>query len=279
MTRLRFLLIALIISSSAFAQTFICGTETPRNIAQLESQSNFKAGSAAITNCLNKVLSVNILIVTDSLRQTNITMATLNAGIAALNDAYAPICLSFQLCNVDTIYAYKYLKWHKTQEEAEFQVNYCKQNVINVALVGVIQDPPGAAGYAPLGLSIPSVPRYDLIVISKGSWVGKVTIHEFGHYFGLYHTFETSGGLEFVNGTNCAVSGDFICDTPADINPAPIVGACIWNGTNRDPNNDYYTPMLGNYMAYHPNTCGGAFTIGQFNRVIYNYLNYRNYLY
>lgn len=271
------LLLFVIITASAAAQKRKCGTVIPPHARQIERQLNFTPGSAAITNCLNKTLSVNFIIVCDSLRQTGISMASMQSAISSLNSVFAPICLSFQICDVDTVYAYKYGRWKLSRDHAEFEVNYCKQNIINIALVEVILEPADAGGYAPLGVGMPSAPRYDLIVMSK-SGMGGVIVHEVGHYFGLYHTFETSNGIEFVNGTNCATTGDLICDTPADIDPAPIAAGCIWNGTNRDPNNDYYTPMLGNIMSYH-NGCPEAFTIGQYNRVIWSYLNFRNYLY
>ncbi|MBL0071623.1 MAG: hypothetical protein IPP34_07360 [Bacteroidetes bacterium] len=34
-----------------------------------------------------------------------------------------------------------------------------------------------------------------------------------GHFFGLYHTFETQFGSELANGSNCATTGDLVCDT------------------------------------------------------------------
>ena len=103
--------------------------------------------------------------------------------------------------------------------------------------------------------------------------------HEMGHFFSLAHTFDTSGGLEFVNGSNCQIAGDSICDTPADINPAPVNGSCQWIGTNKDPNGDYYTPIIGNIMSYHPSPCKTPFTIGQLNKMLNWYISYRNYLY
>ncbi len=280
MKKLGLLLLFALLSVYASAQKkpIKCGTIVPPNAAQIERQFSFTPGSAAITNCLNKTLSVNFIIVTDSLRETNIQMSDMAGAISALNSAFAPICLSFQICNVDTVYAYKYHRWKLSRDHAEFEVNYCQQNMINIALVTQILEPPDAGGYAPLGLGMPGPPRYDLIVMSKGGMSG-VIVHEVGHYFGLYHTFETSNGIEFVNGTNCATTGDLICDTPADIDPAPIAGGCIWSGTNRDPNNDFYTPMLGNIMSYHGGGCPEAFTIGQYNRVIWSYLTFRNYLY
>lgn len=82
--------------------------------------------------------------------------------------------------------------------------------------------------------------------------------HEMGHYFGLLHTFETGyRGKELVNGSNCSVAGDLICDTPADINPydanATNLVGCAYVGTYTDSLGQRYRPDPRNIMSYWPN--------------------------
>jgi hypothetical protein len=48
----------------------------------------------------------------------------------------------------------------------------------------------------------------NLIVIIKKAW-NESTVHEFGHYFSLYHTHDSVGGKELVNGSNCGYTGDY----------------------------------------------------------------------
>ncbi|MDQ3190720.1 MAG: M43 family zinc metalloprotease [Bacteroidota bacterium] len=272
-----------LMASIVKSQDFKCGTVVPSNARQIEEGHYQSLLSLyefqGITNCLNKVLSINYIIVTDSLNDLGLTIANINNGVQSLNNWFSPICLSFQVCSIDTVYAYKYNKWHAGQEHDEFVALYCKENVINIVLVEEIEDPGGANGYAPLGISMPGSPRYDLICIAKNGVNGKTLYHEMGHFFGLYHPFEVSLGNELVNGSNCTIAGDLVCDTPADINPAPIDPGCVWNGTNVDANNDYYTPILGNIMSYHDASCALSFTTDQYNRMIFCFLNYRNYLY
>jgi len=45
-------------------------------------------------------------------------------------------------------------------------------------------------------------------VIIKKAW-NESTVHEFGHYFSLYHTHDSVGGKELVNGSNCGYTGDY----------------------------------------------------------------------
>lgn len=272
-----------ILTPQAYAQTGKCGTVTPPNSALLEqgfAQYKSQKSIQGLTTCLNKELSIQVIIVTDSTNATNVAQADLIDMIDSLNSTFSPICLSFKICAIDTVFNYNYDEWHQGEEEEAFRSLYAKMNVINLVLVSTIIDPGGAAGYAPLGNSMPLAPHYDMIVMEKTGITENVLHHEMGHFFGLYHTFENMMGVELVDGSNCIVAGDLLCDTPADIDPAPIpTTACIWSGTNTDPNGDYYTPMLGNLMSYHPGVCGMFVTNDQFNKVIYSYLNFRNYLY
>lgn len=228
------------------------------------------AGSTVPVKCLNKTLSLSIHIVLDSLYKANITMADITAALAVLNADFAPICLSFSICRQDTIPNYKYYKFNNPEEIAEVHNIYESPKMINVYVVGSIIPAP-EAGFASMG--------QDYMVLSHGCISdGKCWSHEMGHFFSLEHTF-AAAGPELVNGSNCATAGDQICDTPADINPAPVSAGCQWTGTNTDANGDYYTPIIGNIMSYHPSACKTGFTVGQFNRMINYYLTFRNYLY
>lgn len=64
--------------------------------------------------------------------------------------------------------------------------------------------------------------------------------HEVGHVFDLNHPGETFFAAECTSGANCAVAGDFICDTPASPN---VFGA--------------NTTATGIYFANEPGPCPG----------------------
>lgn len=99
--------------------------------------------------------------------------------------------------------------------------------------------------------------------------VGKVLIHELGHYFGLYHTHHGDGtGLEeaIVRDARCAALGDGLCDTPAE----PVMlgltdAACRYIGGARDADEKAYDPdaIHENFMAYVHHACMRKFTLGQ----------------
>ncbi|MBA3900670.1 MAG: hypothetical protein H0X62_10755 [Bacteroidetes bacterium] len=268
------------IANVCFAAAQTCGTLTFNAVA-LEAANNHYSDYQqfkGISKCLNKTLSLNYIIVTDPYYNTNVTMADINANLKELNDAFSPICLSFQICNIDTLYEHKYDSWNRMEEEAEFQVLFCKENVINIILVGGL-DPYASS----IGIFTPSLPAKDFILLPKDYLLGKMIAHQMGHLFGLYHTYETAHGLELVNESNCTTSGDLVCDTPADILPAPwlwitpFIQVCVWDGLDADTNGDKYAPIFGNMMGDGPCPLT-SFTVGQYNRMIYYFEKFRGYL-
>lgn len=83
----------------------------------------------------------------------------------------------------------------------------------------------------------------------------KVVAHEFGHFFGLYHTFEKDlFGRESKQLNDCSTKGDLICDTPVD--PGTVYEiyvnytSCEMLGLN-DPEGNPIDPLIENYMSYY----------------------------
>jgi len=82
----------------------------------------------------------------------------------------------------------------------------------------------------------------------------KTLVHEFGHFMGLYHTFEEAqfGKDDFVG--DCKVLGDCLCDTPPDPGTAFEVyvnySTCEMMGFEHESGNDY-KPLIDNYMTYY----------------------------
>ena len=104
---------------------------------------------------------------------------------------------------------------------------------------------------------------------------GSTFIHEFGHYFGLLHTHGTNGNRltdELVDGSNCEISGDSICDTPADPNLGnynTLHYDCVYRGLERDANGTLFQPQTRNFMSYAPKMCRDLFTPQQLDRMAF----------
>ena len=271
------LLIFLICPEFVIAQHSKCGTAvTPQQVAKAAGSSGGSAPTPqfAPNKCFGKTLSITAHIIADSLGGYSVSEAAVNAAVASLNPYWEPICISFQVCKFNYIPNYKYFRFLRPDEQAEILALYSVPNTINIFYPGTVEIAPGSTvgGYA----ALPGGP--DIIVIAAGSVSSGVILHEMGHFFGLYHTFETSFGNELVNGSNCATAGDLVCDTPADPGlsntPPPD---CQLSPYTKDANNEWYVPHIGNIMSYYDCPCG-LFTTGQYNRMADQYESLRFYL-
>lgn len=213
--------------------------------------------------CLNKKFTIIAHFVLDIDGETGYNENDTSASVDALNDYFAPICVSFEVCEFREVPNYNY--WQLDMSDfGEMLTEYHQANRINVFYVDSITGGQvGATGFASFA-GITNLNGGGVVLANAGAGT---LAHEMGHYFGLEHTF-AGNGSEFVNGDNCETVGDGICDTPAD----PFVPGtdmdiwiqddCRFIFTGTDANGEFYRPDVGNIMSYYPCTCG--FTNGQF---------------
>lgn len=221
--------------------------------------------------CVNKKFQVYAHVFLDSMGIAQYTPDALRSELISVNEAFAPICISFELCGVDTITNYEFDSTATEMEEAEIQTLFHVKNRINFYLISkIFKGGSQICGFA----SLSGIAAMDngLVFMSGGC-----ATHELGHLFGLPHTFEDPGS-ELVDGSNCETAGDGICDTPADpYNGDPDIvwqggeDGCefIWEG--RDSLGQYYQPDVGNIMSYYNCACG--FTRQQYIKMANTYLN------
>lgn len=223
--------------------------------------------------CYQKKFNVHVHIILDSLQNSTVTRSQIDAVFEEATSKFSPICLSFEVCKVDTIKNYNFDSIPKAKEYFEVHTKFSSDKRINVYILTntfieknmSIQKICGLAG--------------ESIYISKNC-MGALT-HELGHFFGLAHTFEGEG-KELVNGSNCLTEGDRICDTPADpyIQFADIkhyIKDCEFINNQTDANGEYYQPHLGNIMSYYDCPCQ-QFSRGQFLKMGENYLaNFKDF--
>ncbi len=220
--------------------------------------------------CLNKHFSIVAHIVAmDNMGTTGVQIATIENAISTLNKNFEPICVSFDICKVDTIDNYLYDNL-SIQDWKEMQVQFNEDRRINMYFVTDATVKQDFCGFATQG----GINTYNEggIVIGKGICLSANAItHQMGHYFNLLHTFE-GNGTELVDGSNCTTQGDLICDTPADpFNPKDSLTVwvdkdCIFiDADHLDANGAYYQPDVGNFMSYYNCKCG--FTHGQYLRM------------
>lgn len=101
--------------------------------------------------------------------------------------------------------------------------------------------------------------------------------HEIGHYFNLFHTHEPFYGDEYVDGSNCTVAGDLVCDTPADptLGSSNVSSACNYTGSAVDGHGDPYVPDPSQLMSYSLKHCRDNFSTGSLDRIVDTLLSER----
>lgn len=88
--------------------------------------------------------------------------------------------------------------------------------------------------------------------------LGRTLTHELGHFFNLYHTFQS------CTNTNCATQGDRVCDTPPLGTPTY---SCPSDGTVAGCDGTT-SALTMNYMDYTNDACMYMFTAGQVTRML-----------
>ncbi len=225
--------------------------------------------------CLNKKFTIVAHIFRDSLGQPNVTENQIQQAVADMNQFFAPICVSFEVCEFRYHDNWQHDVIEDTDQEIpEITTKYNVERRINMYFVTFFSSPINACGLAELG-GIGN-PLSSFILIRKDCVNARVFAHETGHFFSLKHTFEGNGS-ELVDGSNCTVEGDGICDTPADpyVEGEDLAGyvdnTCRFISNKQDLAGNYYNPDLGNIMSYYEcDTCG--FTWGQLTAMAQAYL-------
>lgn len=153
--------------------------------------------------------------------------------------------------------------------------NTYRNNFLRIWVVksinGIASPPNVVAGYS----MFPNAsPIFDGVVIRSdvfgngtsnlipGLNLGKTLVHEVGHFFGLYHTFQ--GGCSGMSSSNCQTMGDRVCDTPPvqspNFNCVTGTDSCIEPVSN-------IPDLINNYMDYGNDNCINNFTSGQILRL------------
>lgn len=211
------------------------------------------------------IFPLRIGVVTDKTAPVFISENKIKKTVAILNDGFKNAFVQFDLVEIDTIYSpliISDLSKDGYQPYRQFSSENDRNDLITLFLFDYDRNLCKHEGHSIScsrsgGFSYVLSSSTNNIVMSKFELGDhKVVIHEFGHFFGLYHTFEDyQFGKEKADGSNCNIAGDRLCDTPAD--PGNIYevhvnySLCEMIG-NIDPETGLeYKPMLNNYMAYY----------------------------
>lgn len=230
--------------------------------------------------CLNKKFTIVAHIARDTFGAPNLTEAEVTDQIESLNTFFEPICAAFEICEFRYIDNFQHDVVDSLEEWDEILIKHHLNNRINMFFVSDVVFEPNFCGFATLG-GITMLETGGILIKKGDCFTIRTIAHEMGHYFGLLHTFE-GNGTELVNGANCEIAGDLICDTPADpytpgddVNLYVDVGqGCRFINQSVDANGEFYRPDVGNVMSYYQEDCLCMdFTYGQYIRMANTFFN------
>lgn len=269
--QLKFLSLASLIAGAAAQRA--CGTPeaTEEQLAQarvfaIQEAAAREAGNFSLQATINVNVYFHVLATSSSVSGGYLSSATLAAQLDAMNTAFAPHGIAFVQAGADwTINS----NWANdgselTMKRALRKGTYADLNLYFMASMDYL-----GYCYFPVSTTTGSTDFYydGCSILSStvpgGSEtnynLGLTVVHEVGHWFNLYHTFQ--GG--------CSGNGDFIADTPAE---ASAASGCP---TGRDTCSSAGVDPIHNYMDYTYDTCYEEFTAGQRARMTSAWNTYR----
>lgn len=277
-----------------------------------ESIQNSKISTSKLLKMSNGTLTLPVVVhIIHNNGSENISDEQVRNGIAQLNDGFRysgngtdmqiEFCLAKQdpqgifTSGINRIQSNLTSLTMETDDQALKQlISWDPSRYINVWIVKSITSSssgPDISGYSTMPLSHGS--SEDGIVIEASSFgfsveQSRVVIHNFGHYLGLYHTFE--GGCK---NDNCLTDGDKVADTPPDASTEPTncsspVNSCTTDADDLSINNPFRPVSAGgigdqpdltdNFMDHNYLSCLNSFTPGQKERARAAILNIRSSL-
>ncbi len=233
--------------------------------------------------CLERNFNLQVIMPVDSLSgEPLVSQLEINNVLEQSSSYFEPICLSFTSCSYNQINNYGFNTIENFSRVEEMGALYSFPRRITVLFVNEIDgDDCGFSYYD--GFQTTDEAQI-FIEISCDDGMAEQMAHHMGNLLGL---LGTNAGLaeELVDGSNCAIAGDLICDTPAD--PYGAVRDTILNmwveapkseiyekdcefiWETQDVNGEYFTPSVCNIMSPYP--CKSYFTYDQFVRMLNNY--------
>ena len=218
--------------------------------------------------CINKNYNLLAHVAVDSTnRQPLYSMEELDTMIMKLNQFFSPICVSFSLCEFNVLendYSLGRVVTQpitKEQQYLELKNRFSLRRRINIFFLDFIRNEYCGSSTFKGILTENGANLY--IERECVDSLAQQVAHHLGHTFGLSNTFDPAT-IELVDGSNCATTGDFLCDTPADpfsqstyLNATPaeldliaqnLLDTSFYSGCEfvyeiRDPNGQYYVRL------------------------------------
>ncbi|MEM7106455.1 MAG: M43 family zinc metalloprotease [Bacteroidota bacterium] len=279
----------LLIISVTTATSQVCGTViSPEDAAQIDERNEVMRHFNARSTRGIRDFPIQVHIARRSDGTGGISITEVEDAIRGVNSYFINANVRFVI--LDKIHFLDNNKHYNfnTSNEKSLAILHDEPQVINLYLFNSIVDAGmQLCGYAHYPNQLSYKRNNDRILMRNSCAInGSTLVHEFGHFFSLYHTHgnrQMRTAKELVTRhedlRNCETAGDGLCDTPADpglINK--VDRSCKYIGSERDAMGFRYRPDPTNIMAYSPTQCRDDLTQEQYNRINYMAHHWRSYL-
>jgi len=249
-----------------------CSTVEPPTLAKMDIEQQvthaMQANRAPLAGATIKVY-VHVLRRGTGLENGDVSDDQIHNQLAVLNAAYHSADFRFELASIDrTTSAAWFTMADGTAAEHDAKALLRKGTARDLNLY-LAQPGGGSLGWASFPSAVKADPIGDGVVMlyttlpggTAGPFdQGDQTVHEVGHWLGLFHTFQA----------DCrTANGDFVDDTPAT--DAPAFGCPIGRDTCGGGGDD----QVRNYMDSSDDACMNTFTPGQGARMRALYVTFR----
>ncbi|KAL1798097.1 hypothetical protein ACET3X_002134 [Alternaria dauci] len=260
------------------AQDALAPLNAERRNLRLGRQSR-RADNATLP--LNIDVVVHVITPGDIYGEGYISDERLVAQMEVLNHAFEPVGFQFKLVNTTrTINEFWYnnlLEARPAERQVSAALRQGTLATLNIYSMGVVNTTETAWATLPA-----SEAPYDGVFQNNTAFLGGsrplnegiTLVHEVGHWCGLYHVFSFG----------CAVSYDYVADTPIQTDPRPRVDARLDCKSSSNPRLDTCPDQPGldsihNYMSYSADYCRYEFTPGQIQRMREQMAKHRGIVY
>ena len=249
-----------------------CGTHEPSNAGKMsvEQQTarrpigDAKPGAGAVIN-------VHFHIIRNNNGIGDVADSSLAEQVRILNGAFHTTGFSFRLGSIDRTTSTTWFAMapgSAAEKAAKFALRQGDARDLNIYTA---EPGAGMVGYATFPVDYTAAPTLDGVVMQHSAMpggtsapynLGDQTVHQVGHWLGLYHTYQAA----------CGDNGDMVSDTPAT--NAPAFGCPVGRDTCGD---DDTSDPVRNYMDATDDACMNAFTDGQRERIDRQFTAFRRY--
>lgn len=216
-------------------------------------------------------IDVHVHIIRKDATNGDIRDSAIADQITILNNAFRSTGFSFRLATIDRTTSAAWFAMAPgsgAEKAAKFALRQGGARDLNLYTA---EPGAGMVGYATFPVDYTAAPNLDGVVMLHSALpggssapynLGDQTVHQVGHWLGLYHTYQAT----------CGDAGDMVSDTPATSKPA--FGCPVGRDTCGD--DDSMDPVR-NYMDATDDACMNAFTEGQHQRIEHQFTAFRRF--